>query len=320
VNIPHHLVLLKRAAVAWNDDDASSMGAALAYYTLFAIAPLLIMVVAVAGLLFGRDAAQNHILGQLRNLTGDAGVLAIEQLLRGAHSTTTSLVAELLGTAILLFGTTSVFAELYGDLNRIWRSPSAPKASGIVHLVRTRILSFGMILGIGFLLIVSLVVSAGLAAVGEWFGSRFTVWNVVVEMVDAIFNIGTITVAFAMIYKFLPRAAIAWRDVWIGALMTAILFEIGRFLIGVYLGRTYIASGFGAAGSLAIFLVWIYYSAQIFLLGAEFTWVYAYRAGSRVGETPPDPPPPRSGRPVTTAADADAPRVRHHRKKGTPAS
>ncbi|MGD0483329.1 MAG: YihY/virulence factor BrkB family protein [Gemmatimonadales bacterium] len=320
MTIPHHLVLLKRAAVAWNDDDASSMGAALAYYTLFAIAPLLVMVVAVAGLLFGRDAAQNHILGQLRNLTGDAGVLAIEQLLRGAQNTTTSLVAELLGTAILLFGTTSVFAELYGDLNRIWRSPSAPKASGIVHLVRTRILSFGMILGIGFLLIVSLVVSAGLAAAGEWFGSRFTVWNVVMEMVDAIFNIGTITVAFAMIYKFLPRAAIAWRDVWIGALMTAILFEIGRFLIGVYLGRTYIASGFGAAGSLAIFLVWIYYSAQIFLLGAEFTWVYAYRDGSRVGETPPDPPPPRGGRPVTAAAGANAPRGRHHRKKGTPAS
>jgi len=317
--IPHHLVLLKRAAIAWNDDDASSMGAALAYYTLFAIAPLLVMVIAVAGVLFGRDAAQSHILGQLRDLTGDAGVLAVEQLLRGAHSATTSLVAELLGTAILVFGTTSVFAELYGDLNRIWRSPSAPKASGIVHLIRTRILSFGMILGIGFLLIVSLVLSAGLEAAGEWFGARLTMWSVLVEMVASIVKIGTITVAFAMIYKFLPRAAIAWRDVWTGALLTAILFEVGRVFISAYLGKTSIASGLGAAGSLAIFLMWIYYSAQIFLLGAEFTWVYAYRDGSRVGETPPEPPPPRGGRPVTAAA-ADAPRRKHRSKQGTTAS
>ena len=321
MNIPHQLTLLKRAAVAWDDDDAASMGAALAYYTLFSIAPLLVMVIAFAGLIFGRDAAQSHILGQLRSLTGDAGALAIEQLLGSARGATTSVATAVVGSVILLLGATSVFAELYGDLNKIWRSPSLPKASGIVRLIRTRILSFGMILGIGFLMIVSLVVSAGLAAVGEWWGSRFTAWTIVVQVMNAVLNIGTITVAFAMIYKFLPRAAIAWRDVWIGAFMTAVLFEIGRFLIGVYLGRTYIASGFGAAGSLAIFLVWLYYSAQIFLLGAEFTWVYAYRDGSRVGETPPDPPPPRRGRPVTAAAaTADAPPRSHHGKTDTPAS
>jgi len=314
VSIPHPFALLKRAAIVWNNDDAASMGAALAYYTLFAIAPLLVMVTAVAGMIFGRDVAQSHILGQLRGLTGDAGVLAIEQLLSGARSSTTSVLAAVVGTAILMLGATSVFAELYGNLNKIWRSPSLPKVSGIAHLVRTRILSFGMVLGIGFLLLVSLVVSAALAAIGNWWGSRFTAWTIVVQVVNAVLNIGTITVAFAMIYKFLPRAAVAWRDVWIGAAMTATLFEIGKFLIGLYLGKTQVASAFGAAGSLVVFLVWVYYSAQIFLLGAEFTWVYAYRLGSRAGEAPPDPPPPRSGRPVNAAA-AEAAHKKHQQEK-----
>jgi membrane protein len=313
VTVRHLLALFKRAAVAWNDDDAASMGAALAYYTLFAIAPLLVMVIAAAGLLFGRDAAQGHILGQLRGLTGDAGILAVEQLLRGARGSTTSVVTAVVGSAILLFGATSVFAELYGDLNRIWRSPSLPKASGIVQLIRTRILSFGMVLGIGFLLLVSLVVSAALAAAGAWWGSRFTAWSLVVQVVNAVLNIGTITVAFAMIQKLLPRAAIAWSDVWIGAAMTAVLFEGGRYLIGLCLGNTYFAAAFGAAGSLVVFLVWLYFSAQIFLLGAEFTWVYAYREGSRAGETPPDPPPPRRGRPISAAA-ADAAHAKHSRQ------
>jgi membrane protein len=314
VSIRHLVALLKRAAIAWNDDDAASMGAAVAFYTLFAIAPLLVMVVAVAGPIFGRDAAQDHILGQLRSLTGDAGVLAIQQLLRGARSSTTSVAAALVGSAILLLGATSVFAELYGDLNRIWRLPTLPKASGIVHLIRTRILSFGMILAIGFLLVVSLVVSAALAAAGDWWGARFTAWTVVVQVVNAVLNIGTITVAFAMIYKFLPRAAIAWRDVWVGAAITAMMFEVGKFLIGLYLGNTYLSAGLGAAGSLVVFLVWVYFSAQVFLLGAEFTWVYAYREGSRAGEAPPDPPPPRSGRPISAAA-ADAHQGHPKKKK-----
>jgi len=315
MSIRHALELFKRAGVAWNDDDAASMGASLAYYTLFAIAPLLVMVIAGAGLIVGRDAAQSHIFGQLRSLTGDAGVLAIEQLLRGARSVTTGVVTAIVGTAALLFGATSVFAELYGDLNKIWRTPSLPKAGGIVHLIRTRILSFGMIFGMGFLLLVSLVVSAALAAAGEWWGSRFAAWTITVAVVNEVLNIATITVAFAMIQKFLPRAAIAWRDLWIGAAMTAVLFEIGKFLIGFYLGGTYISSAFGAAGSLVVFLIWVYYSAQIFLLGAEFTWVYAYRQGSRAGEAPPDPPALRSGRPVTPAA-VDAAHEHHlHKKK-----
>ena len=314
MSIRHLLELFKRAAVAWNDDDAASMGAALAYYTLFAIAPLLVMVIASAGWIVGGDAAERHIFGQLRNLTGDAGVVAIEQLLRGARSSTTGVVTAIVGTGTLLFGATSVFAELYGDLNRIWRTPSLPKAGGIVHLIRTRILSFGMVFGMGFLLLVSLVVSAALAAAGEWWGSRFTAWTIGVKVVNEVLNIGTITVAFAMIQKYLPRAAIAWRDLWIGAAVTAILFESGKFLIGLYLGGSYISSAFGATGSLVVFLVWVYFSAQIFLLGAEFTWVYAYRHGSRAGEVPPDPPPLRSGRPVTPAA-AEAAHHRHPKGK-----
>jgi membrane protein len=301
VTIAQLFTLLRKSAAAWNNDDASSMGAALAFYTLFSIAPLLVIVIGVAGLIFGRDAAQGQILGQLRGLTGDAGAQAVEDLVKSANSPATSAFAALVGTAFLLLGATSVFAELHGNLNRIWRSPSAPKASGIWHLVRTRILSFGMILGIGFLLLVSLVVSAGLAAAGDWWGARFTGWPLVSQTVNFTLSMATYILAFAMIYKFLPRARIEWHDVWIGATVTAVLFEIGKVLIGLYVA-TSITSVFGAAGSLVVLLVWLYYSAQVFLLGAEFTRVYAYRRGSRAGEEPPEPPPQRQGRPLTTPA------------------
>jgi membrane protein len=297
VTIAQLLTVLRKSAAAWNNDDASSMGAALAFYTLFSIAPLLVMVIAVAGLIFGRDAAQGHILSQVRGLTGDAGAQAVEELVKSANSPVQSALAAVVGTVVLLFGATAVFTELYGNLNRIWRSPSAPRVSGILHLIRTRILSFGMILGIEFLLVVSLVVSAGIAAAGDWWGARFTGWPLVAQAVDFIMSLATYTLAFAMIYKFLPRAHIDWHDVWIGATVTAVLFEIGRLLIGLYV-TTRITPVFGTAGSLVILLIWVYYSAQVFLLGAEFTRVYAYRRGSRAGEEPPEPPPQRQGRPL----------------------
>jgi len=274
------------------------MGAALAFYTLFSIAPLLVMVIAVAGLIFGRDAAQGHILGQLRGLTGDAGAQALEDLLKSANSPAKSALAAVVGAVVLLLGATALFTELYGNLNRIWRSPSAPQASGIWHLIRTRILSLGMILGIGFLLLVSLVVSAGLAAAGDWWGARFAGWPLLGPAVNLVMSLGTYTLAFAMIYKILPRAHIDWHDVWIGAAVTAVLFEIGKLLIGLYVATTSFTSVFGAAGSLVVLLLWVYYSAQVFLLGAEFTRVYAYRRGSRVRKEPPEPPPLRKGRPL----------------------
>jgi membrane protein len=297
VKIREFFTLLRKSAAAWNTDDASSMGAALAFYTLFSIAPLVIMVIAGASLIFGPAAAQEHILGQLRALTGAAGAEAVADLLKSANSPAKNALTALVGTVILLLGATTVFTELYGNLNRIWRSPTAPKASGIWHLLRTRILSFGMILGIQFLLIVSLVVSGALAAAGAWWGARFPGWPLVNLAVNFIMSLAIYTVAFAMIYKYVPRVHIAWHDVWIGAAVTAVLFEIGKLLIGL-VGMTSITSAFGAAGSLVMLLIWVFYSAQVFLLGAEFTRVYAYREGSRADEEPPAPPPQRQGRPI----------------------
>jgi len=303
VTIPQFLTLLRKSAAAWNTDDASSMGAALAFYTLFSIAPLLVMIIAVASLILGPDAAQEHILGQLRALTGAAGAQAVAELLKSANSPAKNALTALVGTVVLLLGATSVFTELYGNLNRIWRNPSAPKASGILHLLRTRILSFGMILGIQFLLIVSLVVSAALAAAGAWWGARFTGWSLVGQVVNFSLSLAIYTVAFAMIYKYVPRAHITWHDVWIGAIVTAVLFETGKLVIGL-VGMTSITSVFGATGSLVVLLIWVYYSAQVFLLGAEFTRVYAYREGSRADEEPRAPPPQRQGRPLKAPPSA----------------
>ena len=303
MTIPQFLTLLRKSAAAWNTDDASSMGAALAFYTLFSIAPLVVMVIAVASLILGPDAAQEHILGQLRALTGAAGAQAVAELLKSANSPAKNALTALVGTVVLLLGATSVFTELYGNLNRIWRNPSAPKASGILHLLRTRILSFGMILGIQFLLIVSLVVSAALAAAGAWWGARFTGWSVVGQVVNFTLSLAIYTVAFAMIYKYVPRAHITWHDVWIGAIVTAVLFETGKLVIGL-VGMTSITSVFGAAGSLVVLLIWVYYSAQVFLLGAEFTRVYTYREGSRADEEPRAPPPQRRGRPLKAPPSA----------------
>jgi len=303
VTIPQFLTLLRKSAAAWNTDDASSMGAALAFYTLFSIAPLLVMIIAVASLILGPDAAQEHILGQLRALTGAAGAQAGAELLKSANSPAQNALTALVGTVVLLLGATSVFTELYGNLNRIWRNPSAPKASGILHLLRTRILSFGMILGIQFLLIVSLVVSAALAAAGAWWGARFTGWSLVGQVVNFSLSLAIYTVAFAMIYKYVPRAHITWHDVWIGAIVTAVLFETGKLVIGL-VGMTSITSVFGATGSLVVLLIWVYYSAQVFLLCAEFTRVYAYREGSRADEEPRAPPPQRQGRPLKAPPSA----------------
>jgi membrane protein len=289
VTIKQLVTLLRQSVAAWHNDDASSMGAALAFYTLFSIAPLLVIAIAVAGLIFGPDAAQGFILGQLRGLTGGAGTQAVEDLVTGASTPAKSALAALVGTVVLVLGASTVFTSLYGNLNRIWRTTAAPKASGVLHLIRTRILSFGMILGIGILLVVSVLVSAGLTAAGDWWAARFAAWPLVGHAVNFILSLATYTLAFAMIYRFLPQARIDWRDVWIGSTVTAVLFEIGRLLIGLFAGTT--TAVFGVAGSFVVLLLWLYYSAQVFFLGAEFTRVYAYRRGSHAGEQPPKPPP-----------------------------
>ena len=282
--------LLKDAASSWRADYAPSMGAALAYYTTFSAAPLLLIVVAVAGLVFGRDAARGEIFNQLHGLIGEQGAIAVQGLLQSVSKPAEGALATAIGTAALLLGATSVFAELQDALDRIWRAPVRDR-SGVWRLLRTRLLSFGMILGIGFLLMVSLVVSAALAALGRWWAPMFGGWALLAQAGNVTLSFALITVIFAMIYKIMPRASVHWKDVWIGASVTALLFTLGKSLIGLYIGRSGVTSGFGAAGSLAVVLLWVYYSAQIFLLGAEFTWVYAHSFGSRRGEVRPGSPP-----------------------------
>ncbi|WP_349292108.1 YhjD/YihY/BrkB family envelope integrity protein [Noviherbaspirillum sp. L7-7A] len=293
--------LIKAAVSSWVDDFAPSMGAALSYYTVFSLAPMLLIVIGVAGLIFGAEAARGEIVTQLRGLMGEQGAVAVEELLKSASDPGKGIFATIVGFVTLLVGATAVFAELQSSLDRIWRTPAPPNESGIWGIIRTRILSFGLILGLGFLMIVSLVLSAALAALGNWWGSYLGNWEFVLQALNFAVSFGVVTVLFAAIYKFMPHATIAWKNVWVGAIVTALLFTIGKFLIGLYIGKSGVASGFGAAGSFAVLLVWVYYSAQIFLLGAEFTWVYSHR-----NDPPPNaaPVPVRSDAGQATAATA----------------
>lgn len=273
--------MVQAASKAWLDDYAPSIGAALSYYTLFSLAPLLIIVIAVVGIVFGEQAAQGEIVVQLRGIMGMDGAMAIEGILKAAREPAKGVVATLVGVSLLLLGATAVFAELQSALDRIWRVPAPSQRSGIWNLLRTRLLSFGLVLGLAFMLTVSLVVSAALAALGKWWGGWFANWNILLELLNFAVSFGVFTLLFAMIYKIMPRAFIPWRDVWTGSAVTALLFTVGKVLIGLYLGRSGLASEFGAAGSLVVMAAWVYYSAQIFLFGAEYTWVYANRHGSR---------------------------------------
>ena len=280
--------LFKAAALNWMKDYAPSMGAALAFYTIFSIAPLLLIVIAVAGFVFGEDAARGEIYGQLVGLLGTTGAAAVQELLESAGRRSQGVSAALVGSLVLFVGATSVFAELQDALDRIWRVPQRPRSAGLWRLLRGRLLSFGMILGIGFLLIVSLAYSAALAALSKWWDPGSLSWYTFTGLSELGLSLVFVTLVFAMIYKTMPRARIAWRDVWVGAGVTAVLFIAGKTLIGLYIGGSGITTVFGAATSLIVVLLWVYYSAQIFLFGAEFTWVYAHRCGSRRGEPMPD--------------------------------
>jgi membrane protein len=265
--------LVKESINAWLEDRAASMGAALAYYTAFSIAPLLIIAIAVAGLVFGRDAAQASVVGQLQGLLGDAGGTAIEDILKSTADFGSSLFAMVIGVSALMVGATTAFVELQDDLDRIWKA-ELRAGSGIWNLIRSRLLSFGMVLFIGFLLAVSLVLSAAVAALGN---SMFSAMELLLHIITVLVSFAIITVLFAMIYKVLPNVKIAWENVWIGAAITALLFETGKVLIGLYIGKSSVASSFGAAGPFVVLMLWIYYSTQIFLLGAEFTFAYTHR-------------------------------------------
>ena len=267
----------------WIKHNASSLGAALSFYTLFSLAPILVIAMAVAGALFGPHVAETHVLEQMRALLGDAGAAAVQSLLSSAHQSGLKGIAAAIGIVTLLIGATSVFGELQNTLDFIWKSPHKDSVAWW-RILRSRILSVGLILGVGFLLMVSLIVSAALAALGAWLGSFMLQWQVILPALDLVLSLGLTTVLFAMIYKYVPREHIAWGDVWIGGLVTACLFSVGKLVIGLYLGRSSLNSAYGAAGSIMVLLLWIYYSAQIFLLGAEFTHVFTYALGSRSGD------------------------------------
>ena len=293
--------LAKKTLNAWTDDYAPSMGAAISYYTVFSIAPLLLIVMAVAGFIWGQEAIEGEVARQLSTLLGAAAARSIQDLIRSADHPTEGAIASALSAVALLVGATTVFAELQSALDRIWQTPAQAKSAGLWALLRSRLLSLGFILGLGFLLAVSLVISAALAAFGQWAAGRLPGYEALLQLGNMALSLSVATLLFALMFKLMPRAQVAWRDVWIGALVTAVLFELGKLLIGLYIGKSSISSSFAAAGSLVVLLVWVYYSAQIFLLGAEFTWVFAHAHGSRQGQARPPAPEPRA----SALAEAD---------------
>jgi membrane protein len=277
--------LLKLTYQGWKEDKASRLSAALAYYTVFSLAPMLLIIIAVTGLFWQRDVVQSQVLSQIEGLVGAEGRTFVSDLLTSASNPARGIFATIVGIVTLLFGALGVFNELHNALNTIWEVKEE-ETKGFVESIKkvifSRFLSFTMILGIGFLLLVSLVISAGLSAMQETIGNAIPISEILLQIVNLVISTGAITVLFALIFKFLPDAEIAWRDVWLGAFVTALLFSLGKFLIGLYLGNSAVASSFGAAGSLVLLLLWVYYSAQILLFGAEFTQVYANQLGSKI--------------------------------------
>ena len=271
--------MLADSVHAWIDHRGTSKGAALAFYTLFSLAPILILAIAVAGYFFGTEAAQGEIKEQLRGLMGPNGAQAMEAVLAAARNPASGLVATVISVVLLLVGATSVFTELKRSLDDM-RGIEEPQPKGIMKIIRTRLLSFGLVLVLAFLLLVSLIVSATLAVLERYAGDLWSGSTEVLSLLSSVIAFGVIASLFAVIYRMLPNVKLAWRDVWVGALVTAALFSLGKYAIGLYLGNSAVASGFGAAGSIIALLLWVYYSAQIFFLGAEFTRQYALKCGS----------------------------------------
>jgi membrane protein len=261
------------------------LGAALAFYTVFSLAPILLIVIAMAGLVFGQEAAEGHIIGQIQDLVGDDSAKAIQGMLAYARRPSTSLIATGVALVTLLFGATSVFAQVQDALNVIW-GVETKSGRGIIQIIKDRFISFVAVLGSGFLLLVSLVLSAALAAVGHTVESVLPAPELILQAINFLLSFVVITLLFAMIYKLIPDVLNNWQDVWVGAGMTSLLFTIGKSLIGLYLGKSEVGLAYGAAGSLIVVLLWVYYASQIFLFGAEFTAVYAAFRGSQLKPTP----------------------------------
>jgi membrane protein len=276
--------MLKDTGKDWLEDNAPRLAASLALYTLMSIAPLLIFAVSVAGLVFGEEAARGQIAGQLAGLLGEKGAVAVQAILANAKTPSSGVVGTVVGLALALFGASGVFGELQGTLNTIWDVESRP-GRGVRGFVRDRFFSFTLVLGVAFLLLVSLVLSAALSAVGAYFSQTLPGGTTLWQVLNFLISLGVTSLLFALIYKVVPDVTIQWRDVWVGAIATALLFALGKLAIGLYVGRSSVASPFGAAGSVVALVVWVYYSAQILFFGAEFTQVYARRRGARIEPT-----------------------------------
>ncbi|MFS2019971.1 YihY/virulence factor BrkB family protein [Massilia sp. CT11-108] len=285
--------VMRCAVTEWLDHRASSKGAALAFYTLFSLAPILVLVIAIAGFFYGTDAAQGQLLDELRGLVGTQGAETIQAILAGARNKESGKLATIIATVLLLVGATSAFAELKDSLDEIWDVPP-PKDATWWDTVRTRLLSFGLILTLGLLLMFTLVVSAALSVLEKYLGGMWHSATIILGWVAWAVSFLVIAVMFGAIYKLLPRVKLSWHDVTIGALGTAIMFTVGKFAIGLYIGNSGTTNSFGAAGSLIALLLWVYYSAQIFFLGAEFARQYALQMGSLKDKHVPGAPPPEA--------------------------
>jgi membrane protein len=270
------------AAMGWLEDEAMTRGAAIAFYTIFALAPFVILVTAIAGLVIGRQAAQDALMGEIGGLIGQEAATTLQQLAASANDTRAGAIATIFGISTILVGATTVFVELQTSLNRIWKA-KPPASSTITWLVMVRLKGLALIGMVGFLLIVSLAVSAVLAAVSRWFEGMLPDLFVLVWITNLISSLLVFTILFALVYRALPDTRMPWTDLWLGAAITAVLFTIGKSMIGLYLGTSGVTSAYGAAGSFVLILIWVYYSATIFLFGAEITRAYSERVGSRAG-------------------------------------
>jgi membrane protein len=273
--------VLAKAGKAWLEHDASTMGAALAFYTVFSIAPILIIAIGIVGIVVHGDVLQADLLSQAQSLLGATGASAVRDLLTSAEYLDKSRIATSIGVVTLLFGASSVFVELQNSLDKIWEIPKRKRMHGLWRILRARFLSLGLVLGVGFLLMVSLVVSTLMAAFGTWLASMIGHWHVMLLVIDVVLTLGISAVLFALLFKYVPQERLAWADVWVGGIVTAALFSIGKFAIGYYLGKSAFSSVYGIAGSFLVLLLWTYYSAQIFLFGAEFTRFYTLILGTR---------------------------------------
>lgn len=292
--------LLAETWKEWNEDQAPRLGAALAYYTVLSLAPLLILMIALIGVVYGEEAAQGQLMLQVRDLVGTEGGRAVEQMVENASKPGSGIMASIIGFALLVFGASTVANELKYSLNMIWDLDANAMGSGVKEMVKQRSKALLVVLGCGFLLLVSLAVSSALAAAGAFVGHLLPMPESVLQLLNTLAGIVVITGVFAFMFRYLPDVNIEWRDVWLGAFVTSVLFGIGKFAIGMYLGKASVGSAYGAAGSLVVLLVWVYYSSQILFFGAEFTQVYAERHGS-------DPHHKRSATPQVAGTPQTAP-------------